>query len=310
MSGVMKGVKKAFKKVGKVVKKVAPYALAAGAVVFTAGSALGLPAMAGGWGGAVAKGLGAVGISGSSGIAGALTGAITQAGYGAAVGGIGSLASGGDFADGATAGALAGGLSGGVMGGIGMPTDPLAGTGQPVGGDPMISAGKSVPIGSPPVPSQPAQTGFMTQPTGYQAAASVPGVSAPFAPSVAPAASAMAPVSAAPTGATGFMSNIANSPLTGHVIKGLGTALMSSSEPDPYEARERERRDIAGSYDLPEGTGGLLPAATPGGLSQPGELYMTGRRSALAQAERNAPRDAPRKAAYQFDPATGTIIFA
>lgn len=50
MSGLVKGVKKVFKKVSKVVKKIAVPLLVVGAVVFTAGAALGLPAMAGGWG--------------------------------------------------------------------------------------------------------------------------------------------------------------------------------------------------------------------------------------------------------------------
>lgn len=306
MSGVLKGAKKVFKKVGKVVKKVAPYALAVGSVVFTAGAALGVPAMAGGWGAAVTKGLGALGISGSSGLAGALTGAVTQAGYGAALGGIGSAVSGGDFGDGAAMGALAGAATGGVMGGLGMPVDPLSGIGEG-GGSNALSIGKTAPAGTP--AAAPAQTGLgapaATSATGagYTAAAGTPGMAAAPAATTAAGAGAQA-------GQTGLMSSVMNNPITGHVVKGLGTALLNSGQTDPYKAREAERRDVAASYDLPEGTAGLLPAPGAGQLNQPAELYMTGRRAARAQAERNAPQTATRKAAYQFDPATGTIVFA
>lgn len=116
MSSVVKGVKKVFKSVVKAVKKVAVPLLAAGALVFTAGAALGVASLAAGWGGAasaIASSVGASGVVGS-----ALTGAITQAGYGALIGGTVSAASGGSFTEGARVGAAAGAITGGATGAL------------------------------------------------------------------------------------------------------------------------------------------------------------------------------------------------
>lgn len=128
MSGVLKSVKKVFKKVVKVVKKVLPIILAAAAIYFTAGAALGVAGTAGGWGAAASSltsQMGATGMLGN-----VLTGAITQAGYGAAVGAGLSAVTGGDPLKGAQRGALTGAITGGVMGGVGLGTDPLAGIGE------------------------------------------------------------------------------------------------------------------------------------------------------------------------------------
>src|SRR5688572_21612724 len=96
MSGVVKGVGKVFKKAANVVKKVAPVALAAAAIYFTAGTAL--PALAGGAslsGAAAAGGSAWAGAATSVGsllgggpLAAAVTGAIQHAGYGALAGGL------------------------------------------------------------------------------------------------------------------------------------------------------------------------------------------------------------------------------
>jgi hypothetical protein len=70
-----------FKSVVKTVLKIAPYALAAAAVVFTGGAALGiLPTFGAAVGGLVSS----LGLSAA--VTGALTGAVTSAGFGAALG--------------------------------------------------------------------------------------------------------------------------------------------------------------------------------------------------------------------------------
>lgn len=107
MSNPFKAVGKVFKKVIKTVVKIAPFALAAAAVVFTGGAALGLlPTFSAAVGGLVS------GLGLSAGITGALTGAITSAGFGSALG----FVTGGK--KGMKAGFLTGLLSGGVMGAI------------------------------------------------------------------------------------------------------------------------------------------------------------------------------------------------
>jgi hypothetical protein len=119
MSGVAKGIGKVFKAVGSVVKKILAPALAVAAIVFTGGAALGLAPLAGGFGGAVASTLGAIGVPTTGVIGSALTGAVTQAGMGAAIGGVTSMATGGDFTDGAGKGALLGAATGGLTGALG-----------------------------------------------------------------------------------------------------------------------------------------------------------------------------------------------
>lgn len=115
MSKIVRGIGKVFRKVVKVVKRVAPLVLAAAAVYFTAGAAMGLAGTAGaGWGaaaGTISSTLGATGTLGS-----VLTGAVTQAGYGAALGGMISKAQGGSFSEGAQSGAAVGAVTGGVGG--------------------------------------------------------------------------------------------------------------------------------------------------------------------------------------------------
>lgn len=110
MSNPLKSIGKIFKKVVKVVMKVAPFALAAAAVIFTGGAALGLPFAAGGFSAAMGSVVSAIGISGP--IAGILGGALTGAGMGAAVGGI----LGGK--KGLKAGFLTGAVTGGFMGAL------------------------------------------------------------------------------------------------------------------------------------------------------------------------------------------------
>jgi len=220
MSKVVKTVGKVFKKVVKVVKKVAPIALGVGALVFTAGAALGVPALAGGWGAATSA------ISSTLGptLAPVVTGALTQAGYGALAGGAIAGVTGGDVMSGLKSGALTGAVTGGVMGGLGMGTDPFKGIGET---RPAVGA----------------------MPSGQQVVAdALPGSVNPALETTTVAASQAAPTAAVSTAqGSGLGSFLQNNPiLAGSIVQGLGQGLSASAEADAYRERLRQ---IAKNYD-------------------------------------------------------------
>lgn len=285
MSGVVKFVKKVFKAVTKVVSKVLPIALAAGAIIFTAGAALGLAPLgiAGGWGGAVSSLTGALGLSGSS-LGGALTGAITQAGYGAALGGIGGMITGSGFTQGAQMGALAGGLTGGVMGGLGMQTDPLSGvfrSGTPASGVPDVtSAGISQQGAVQSGAIQAAQNGVQNvagaAPVAQQAAGS--GIGA---------------------GVGSFIEK--NGTMIGTALGGIGSGLMTGlAAKEKTEAEEKAAGRRTASYQ------GL-----PTHSAWQGDATA---RPTPSQAFKTPPFIKPKASpfgggGYQFDPSTGMIVY-
>lgn len=235
MSGVVSGVKKGFKKVAKVAKKVAPYALAAAAVYFTAGAALGVTA---GWGATATTLTQSLGLTGTLG--NVVTGAVTQAGYGAAIGAATSAITGGDISDGAMYGALGGAVTGGVTGGLGLNPDPLASTTGSGGGS--AAGGTSTRITGTPLPGD----------VGDGLAA-VTG-----APAGAPTSSVGSTVSSAAgdlLGKGGWVER--NGELVGGVVKGLGQGLLSGmSDEADIEAAERRRSQISNNYNV--GTTGLM----------------------------------------------------
>jgi len=162
MSKVVKGVKKVFKKVVKVIKKVVPIVLAAAAIYFTAGAALGVTAA---WGGASGVAAGVTSSLGTGVLGSTVTGALSAAGYGAAIGGVVSAAQGGDFMDGAAAGAKSGAIAGGVLGlgkGLmaartaanagagGATTHPMPDPGVPGAGEYIDAAGNPIAGAHPP----------------------------------------------------------------------------------------------------------------------------------------------------------------
>lgn len=276
MSKVWKGAKKVFKKVVGGISKVAPVALAAGTIFFTAGAALGVPGTAGGWGGAVSsltERLGAGEV-----LTNVLTGAVTQAGYGAVVGGAASLLTGGDPMKGLQFGAAGGAATGGLMGGLGMKTDPLAGIGE-------TGAAPSNTTGGGPINLNPAQG-----PTGVP----LPASAAATAPSTA-AAPATGGGGLFRTG--GWLER--NQNLVGHAVKGLGGGLLGMAQGDDaveagelaLERDEAERDYIRGNY----GSGNV-----------PGYRVL---------ASTNNPSPAQRfdpqtyNGRYQYDPKSGQIVF-
>ena len=230
MSGALKGVKKVFKKVAKTASKVLPVALAVGAVVFSAGSALGaLPS----WGSAVTS------LTGTSTFGNILAGAVTQAGYGSLIGMATAGVTGGDVIKGAQYGAAAGAVTGGITGAAGGPIDPLA-------------------------PNDPATQGAAT-PGGGTMVQTASGVPATATPAVTTAAGAT-PTGAAPglLGAGGFVER--NQELIGGVVGGLGKGLLAAGEADDEGKsqmkllRERYKLDAA-NYGA-SGNGLLGPGST------------------------------------------------
>jgi hypothetical protein len=251
-----------FRKVSKVFRKVTSSkigkviggALAIGAIVFTGGAALGLAPMAGGWGAAMGSLAGTLGLTGTLGSV--LTGAFTMAGYGAALGGIGSLAMGGDFFQGAAGGALIGGATGGLMGGMGFATDPLAGAfgdaGAASGATPATPATSSVTGASAATNAPTVSGGALSSPmTGPQFASA--GAAAPVSTAGTPFTTAAGAAPAAPTGGLfgtgGWIER--NGTLVGTAVSGLGQGLMGGmAARDSGKADQRLRDQITGSFNI------------------------------------------------------------
>lgn len=261
MSGVVKTVKKVFKKTMNVVKKVAPIALGVGALVFTGGAALGLPALAGGFGGAVSSALGAVGVNATGALGSVLTGAVTQAGYGAAIGGVTSMVSGGDFADGAKTGAAAGAVTGGLTGALGSATRAVSGAAQGVTGQPTIAT-KNLPSlanGSGPL-ARPENlvAAVDSAPATYSSAPQAIQTVAQTAPAYTSAPTyASAPTEAATSVGSG-LGKFLNNDVVVQTLAGAAKGALSgasSSEGDDSTAQqiayERENQQrITDSYDI------------------------------------------------------------
>jgi hypothetical protein len=259
MSGVVKSIGKVFRRVAKAAVRIAPVALAAGALLFTAGSALGVTGGMG-WGQAAAS----IGkVFGEGTFANVVTGAVTQAGYGALAGAATAAVSGGDPLQGAQAGALGGAVTGGVMGGMGLGTDPFEdGFGNAAGAekvaiDPQLTSAQ----GAPSLDSLGGARADLGQ------------VSLPKWISQAPDAPA--------SSSKGLLSSIGsaldkggwverNQGLVGNVVSGVGKGLLSGGS-DKYEVMAQMQRDeakrIADNYRT--GTGWMINP-TGAAQAQPG----------------------------------------
>ncbi|HKZ07108.1 MAG TPA: hypothetical protein VJU81_16710 [Methylomirabilota bacterium] len=183
-----------------------------------------------------------------------LTGAITQAGYGALMGGAIGAMTGAGFGKGALMGAAAGGISGGLFGAAGLNPDPLTwGAGDGTG---VVAA--NTPTGMAPTGT----TDIATQ-----------RVSQAFSNGASPA-----PAPAAPTGGGGF-AQFMNSETGGGLLAGLGKGLGSymeaqaakeAAQADRDFLRDKEQRlqdsynvDPSALHSAPEdvsGTGRPVPA--------------------------------------------------
>ena len=303
MSGVVKKVGKVFKKMK--LGKILPIALGAGALIFTAGAMLGVPAMAGGWGGAVGKVTSTLGLSGSS--ANIIGGAATMAGYGSLTGGVLGKVTGGSFTEGMKKGAMFGGAGGAAMGAIGAwqaPASSVAATSAPATSSglpatqaatgPMPTGRVGLVGGTDPFDhSALVGRGMSSQMSGAVGPGAAPGA-LPGSPGMAMAARGAAMPVAAPQGAMmagtaaqGIGSWAERNPLVAATgIQALGAGLSGMAQAKAAKgdsAIERDRLQaerVAANY----GTGG-------------GDWgYMTAQPNVKVQR-------------YTYDPAVGKIVY-
>ncbi len=263
MCNPIRAIKKVFKKVVKNLKIIVPVALAAAAIYFTAGSALG--------GGAGISGLvGQLGLGST--LSSVLTGAVSQAGIGAALGAGTSLLTGGDVGKGALLGGAAGAVTGGITGAVNAPSSGATGV------RPTVPSGATAP--GPPINLVPSQG-----PVGV--------------PPAAPAASSGGLLS----GVGKFITD--NQTLIGGALQGLGSGIGSAAEADAtvdaarllVEQDEAERERIAANFDV-SGGGGLLTGATLDTTPRPTPVQQFAPTTVLAKA---------RGARWQYNPATGRV---
>lgn len=309
MSKIVKGIGKIFKKVVKTVVKIAPFALAAAAVVFTGGAALGLGGIfAGGFAGAVGSAVGALGLSGAA--AGALTGAITSAGFGAAIGGV----LGGT--KGLKRGALMGALTGGVLGavspatfGIKAATSAAQATSGSTGalasetGQGILSGG----TGGAGAAASPVASGIQS---GALKAAQVMATQTGV-PAAATTAAAAAPA-AASGGALGFLNS--NPVLASGALQAVGGALSGGGTNYSKQARaqieveDAAARRAAANYAFP-GTGLL---AAPEDITQrydPSARFVPGNAAYTPPAPMVGTTGAATTGSYRFNEETGQVEF-
>ena len=278
---------KLFKKVLKTAVKVAPYALAAGAVVFTAGTALGVigPGI-GGWSGAVGSLVNRIGAKGL--LADVLTGALTKAGYGAAIGAAGAAVTGNNIGKGAAMGAATGAVVGGITGGIEgggffrtpAPLQGAVGVNLPnngaVPGDVPGTELSRTGVGVAPVDAQASNAGVPNNPGGFLNTNS------------------------------GVMLGTA----LGGALSGVGAGIGAKAEAEQVTQREEDRRAaIAANYALPANARAMTPPSLPanGGILTP---------SSLAALETALPKPEQRfsqnyyKPGYKWDPASNQIVYS
>lgn len=267
-------VGKIFKKVLKTTIKVAPYVLAAAAIVYTGGAAMGATwaTGAGGFQGAVASLVARTGATGT--FASILSGGIAKASIGAALGIGGAAITGQSITKGAQFGALSGAVVGGVMGAM----NPAIGV-PPAAASPA-SAGLTTPVTSAPLGAPgniagapltgelavsgadaAALNGAATSAPGYVGQNVVGGVG-----SFMNQPAAQAPLTVAEQQAAGA-SQWYNSPWTaaagsavGGAISGIGTGISGSAQAAAArDVAETERFAIRDNYANPTGAGLLTP---------------------------------------------------
>lgn len=274
MCNPIKAIKKVFKRVVKAARIIVPLVLAAAAIYFTAGAALGVTGTAGGW---LSSNLG---LSGTLG--GIVSGAVNQAGYGALLGGGISAVTGGNVGKGLLTGAVAGAVTGGITGAIQAP----------------VSAASSGATGA----TGPGTPATSATPSGTVAQAT----SAPsnLVPSQGPTG---VPVTSSQT--TGLLSGAGkfitdNQTLIGGAIQGLGTGLGGLAEADAHveaariaaDDRAAERARIAGNFDVSRS--GLLTGTLSDTTRRPTPEQQFDPTTVIARAQGRR---------WQYNPATGRV---
>jgi hypothetical protein len=291
VSGVIKGIGKAFKSVLKVAKIVVPIALAAAAIVFTAGAAI--PALAGtvlggGLAGAASGLVTTLGLSTGGVLGGAFAGALTYGAYGAAAGGIISAVSGGSVLKGMQKGALTGAAVGGIAGGTGL-IEAAAPTFGPAASSPNAFAPGGGALTGANAPTDP--TGAYIPPGQIQTS-TLPPAGAPGA------GGAVNETSRSLLGKTfgegGFLQR--HGAVLGPVLQGF--AAGAADDPYAQALRERDLR-YSENYDF---RGGVFSPRTTSGLAQLEEtLVPAGERFAPGVSSSEVPYR------YEYDPAEHKI---
>jgi len=282
MSGIASGIGKVFSAVGSAAARVGSAFTGVGATTFTAGAAAAAPSMAtGGLSGIVSS------FTGGGVLGNIITGAVTQAGYGALIGGAVGAMTGQGFGKGALMGGLGGAVTGGLFGAAGVNPDPLT-----------KGFGQSQQSGVVPVEG----TATGAAPTGSTASAPLDYPSSRVAQangditgSVTPAASAVAAAPAAASGGGGlgkFLSSEAGGGLIAGVGRGLGAYMDSKqraeeAEKDRQFLRDKEQR-LQDSYSV-----------DPSALNGPVAVDTTARPT---------PAQAYGRTRYEYDPAQGRIV--
>lgn len=258
----------------KVVKKILPVVLAAAAIYFTAGAALGIAGTAGGWGGAVSGLVGKFGLGST--LSSVLTGAVTQAGYGALIGGGLAAVTGGDVSKGLLRGALAGAVTGGITGALTAPATAASSGATGTGTIPSTATSLNAPI--------------------------IPVTRAPLGPL---AASGSTETTGLLSGLGDFAKTPGGGAIIGGAVQGIGAGIgnFALAEADIEAAnieaaqKEAERARIAANFGV-GGGGGLLTGTTVDTTARPTPTQQFNPNTVLAKA---------RGAMWRYNPATGQL---
>lgn len=278
MCSPFKAIKKFFKKVVKSAKIIVPVVLGAAAIYFTVGAALGVTGTAGGW---LSSSLGLSGTLGS-----VVSGAVTQAGYGALLGGGLAAVTDGDVGKGLLEGALAGAVTGGITGAITAPAI-AASSGATGATGPGTTAGGGLP-------SELGLAGSLDTAAGLN-----------------PNTAIKAPTTGGPetTGLLTRFGEFASTPgggaIIGGAIQGIGSGIgnfaLADAEVEAAKLRaeqeEAERARIAANFDV-SGGGGLLTGTRFDTTPRPTPLQQFNPATVLARS---------RGAMWRYNPATGQV---
>lgn len=280
MSSIVSGIGKIFTTVTQTAVKVGQAVAGVGSTLFTAGAASGAGPMAGGGFTSLIKNFTGGGVLGN-----VLSGAVTQAGFGALAGGAIGALTGQGFAK----GAMMGGLTGAVTGGLGGLAGAAGLGAQPPGVDGITTG--STPTGMVPTGS----TGRV--PSTINATQSVSG-----APQAAMGQTAAQVAASAPAASGGIMSGLGRfmtSEAGGGLLAGLGKGLgaymdqkakADESQKDRDFIRDKEQR-LQDSYNVD-------PASLPGNGYQPPQPDQS----------RPTPTQKYARRRYSYSPEQGRII--
>lgn len=300
MSGVIKGVGKVFKKAVSGASKILPVALAAGAVLFTAGNAMGLTSS---WGDAVGSVVDKLGVG--SGLSNIITSAVTNAGYGAVAGAATSGLAGGSIMQGTQYGAAGGAIVGGVKGAYENLTSPAtAATGM----DAPSSAKGAGAVQSAPAPSNVSGGGngsILSNGVSMQGSDAIAGgvgddpIITGAAPSSAGSAAASNP---GILDKGGWLER--NGTMAGNVLLGVGKGLAGADGEAQAKALQQRAEIVRQNYGSPRV--GLLTAGTQttntvvdqgAPRMSPGQRFSPAAYGAAGQGQ------------YVYDPSTGRYTF-